>query len=340
MFSKLMNSYYYGKSGKGDYRKEDLPKNRWQLFWEMLRVRFSALCRVNVTVFAVWIPAMIVILMLINSIASSSDIVRMTDDASGVSYTALVYAPQTDEAGNTVSEGGSVALEGVVQMALLALIPCILITGPVQAGMAYVTRNWARDEHAFAWADFRDAVKENWKQALGISAITSVVPIVLYTCYRFYGQMVQQNVLFMVPQMLTMALGLVWYLSLVFMYPLMVSYQMSFRQLLRNGLMLAVARLPMTVGIRLVTLIPAAIAAAVMMFTGGWIYALMGLALYYVVMGFALVRFIHASFTNAVFDRYINSRIEGVEVNRGMAKEEEDDYTEEDEPEEETGRQA
>lgn len=30
-----MNSYYYGKSGKGDYTPDDLPKNRWQLFMEM-----------------------------------------------------------------------------------------------------------------------------------------------------------------------------------------------------------------------------------------------------------------------------------------------------------------
>ena len=57
MFGRLMNSFYYGKSGKGDYRKEDLPKNRWQLFWEMLRVRFSALLRLNLMYVVVWIPA-------------------------------------------------------------------------------------------------------------------------------------------------------------------------------------------------------------------------------------------------------------------------------------------
>ena len=51
MFSKLMNSYYYGKSGKGDYRREDLPKNRWQLFWEMLRIRFSGICRADLPAF-------------------------------------------------------------------------------------------------------------------------------------------------------------------------------------------------------------------------------------------------------------------------------------------------
>lgn len=35
-----MNRYFYGKSGQGDFEKEDLPQTRWQLFWEMLRVRF------------------------------------------------------------------------------------------------------------------------------------------------------------------------------------------------------------------------------------------------------------------------------------------------------------
>ena len=332
MFSRLMNSYYYGKSGKGDYRKDDLPKNRWQLFWEMLRIRFSGLCRLNLTVFAAWLPAMIVILLLFNAVLSASDIQVLKDEATGVSYSAFIYAAQVDDAGTEIAPASSAAVDGVLQMTFLLLIPCILITGPVQAGLAYVTRNWARDEHAFAWADFRDAVKENWKQGLGISAITSVIPYLMFTCYRFYGQMMNQSVFYMVPQMLTIALGVVWSLGLVFMYPLMVTYKLSFRQLLRNGLMLAVARLPMTVGVRLATLIPLAIAALVMLFTTGWIYAMLGLAIYYIVLGFAFVRFVHASFTNAVFDKYINSRIEGVEINRGLAKEEDDDYVDTDEP--------
>ena len=332
MFSRLMNSYYYGKSGKGDYRKDDLPKNRWQLFWEMLRIRLSSLCRLNLTAFLAWVPTMIVLLLLFNSILTVSSIETVTDEATGGSYTALVYEEQADENGNVLVSANTAPMDGVIQTTLLLLIPCILITGPVQAGMAYVTRNWARDEHAFPWADFRDAVKENWKQALGVSAITAVLPFVIYICYRFYGQMLGRSMVFIVPQMLTVCLGIIWYLGLVFMYPLMVSYRLTFGQLVRNGLMLAVARLPMTVGVRLVTLLPMAAAAVVMLFTSGWVYALMALAAYYVVLGFALVRFIHASFTNGVFDRYINSRIEGVAINRGLAKEEDMDFTDEDEP--------
>ena len=63
VFGKLMNSYYYGKSGKGDYRKEDLPTNRWQLFWEMLRVRLSGLMRLNLLYMICWLPAMLVLML-------------------------------------------------------------------------------------------------------------------------------------------------------------------------------------------------------------------------------------------------------------------------------------
>ena len=64
MFGKMMNSYYYGKSGKGDYRKEDLPKNRWQLFWEMLRIRFAGLMRLNLMYVVAWLPVILITLLL------------------------------------------------------------------------------------------------------------------------------------------------------------------------------------------------------------------------------------------------------------------------------------
>ena len=335
MFSRLMNSFYYGKSGKGDYRKEDLPKNRWQLFWEMLRIRLSGLCRINLMTCIAWIPTMVVIAMLLNGLVTASNITYVTDETTDTSSLTLIYDATVDEDGNTVSEASQIDFWGFIQIITLFLIPCILITGPVQAGLAYVTRNWARDEHAFPWADFRDAVKDNWKQALGISLITAVMPFILLVCYLFYGQMQSQSLFFMVPKMLTLVIGFVWWLGLVFMYPLMVTYKMKFSQLIKNGLLLAVARLPMTIGVRLCTLIPTVIALLVsVLISNGFLYAMMGLAGYYLLLGNSMTRFVYASFTNGVFDKYINSRIEGVEINRGLAKDEDDDITDEDEPDE------
>ena len=57
--------------------------------------------------------------------------------------------------------------------------------------------------------------------------------------------------------------------------------------------------------------------------------AIMILCGYYMLIGFSLSRFITASYTNAVFDRFINSRIEGARVNQGLKAPEDDEDEEE-----------
>ena len=332
MFGKIMNNYYYGKSGKGDFKKEDLPRNRWQLFWEMLRIRFSALCRLNLMTVAVWLPLIILIgycvVTTLNVVTISSQYASYleTGDAGELTEQQLAALGELNLDQWTVDMTRSLLFTFC-----LWAIPCIAITGPVQAGLAYVTRNWSRDEHAFIWSDFKDAVKENWKQGLGASVITSLMPIVVYIGYQYYGQQAQTSVLFMVPQMLIVVVSLVWALALVFMYPMMVTYKVTFGQLVKNSLIMAVGRLPQTVGIRLLMLVPAALCVLIFFFTGSAI-ALLALAFYYILIGYSLARFVCASYTNGVFDRFINSRMEGVQVNRGLASEEEDE--EEDEQDE------
>ena len=316
MFGKFMNNYYYGKSGKGDYQKDDLPRTRWQLFWEMLRVRFAGLFRLNIVSVIAWLPAMYVLIQLMSNlfnIAGVAQTVEMDPSAATPEQLELVQNLRP-------------LYNSVIMRSLLLLVPAIAITGPFQAGMAYVTRNWARDEHAFVWSDFKDALIGNWKQSLVISFITGLVPLIVYVGYQFYGDMGQQNMLFVVPQMLTAMLGLVWTLALVYFYPMMVTYKLNLRTLLRNAFLLSIGRLPQTAGARLVMLVPTLLALAVSWFIPAYtIYALMVLAGYYLLIGNALARFVYASLSNAVFDKFINTRLEGVQINRGLAKEEDID---------------
>ena len=53
----LMNNYFYGKQGKGDYTVADMPQNRLALFGEVLKVRWSGLFGVNLLYMVAWIPA-------------------------------------------------------------------------------------------------------------------------------------------------------------------------------------------------------------------------------------------------------------------------------------------
>ena len=310
MFGKMMNNFYYGKSGKGDFNKDDLPTNRWQLFWEMLRVRFSALIRLNLMYVVAWLPTMIVLMIGALSLTTG----MITEDGQVVE--------------NVVEQAQSILF-----FTLVLLIPCVTITGIVTPGVAYVTRNWSRDEHAFIWSDFKDAVKENWKQGIVLSLVTSLVPIIVYTCWNFYGSLAStQSAFMMVPQVLVLMVGVIWYLAITYMHPLIVSYKLKMKDVVRNGVLLAIARLPMSVGIRLLHCLPMVIGAGLVYFVSS-IYGILGLFAYYLIIGFSLSRFVTASYTNAVFDRFINSKIEGAVVNRGLNTEEDDD---EDEDEEET----
>ena len=302
MFSKWMNSFYYGKSGKGDYTPENLPTNRWQLFWEMLRVRLSALVRLNLMYVVPWLPTMIV--LMIGALSFLTSLNNMVDSGEMIAVGEL--------------------LGGVVAPTLLLLVPCITITGPFTSGVCYVTRNWARDEHAFIWSDFKDAVKENWKQSIVISFITSLVPLMLYVCWNFYGSMANDNAFMVVPQVLTMMIGLMWCLGVTYFHPLIVSYKLRMRDVIRNGLLLAVARLPMSIGLRLLHALPMIIGVVLMLFVSP-MYCMLGLFAYYLLIGFSLSRFVTASYTNAVFDKYINAKIEGAVVNRGLYVPDDDD---------------
>ena len=310
MFGKMMNNFYYGKSGKGDFNKDDLPTNRWQLFWEMLRVRFSALIRLNLMYVVAWLPTMIVIMIGAMSLLTGL----------------------TGEDGEMVENVMELA-QSILFSTLVLMIPCVTITGIVTPGVAYVTRNWSRDEHAFIWSDFKDAVKENWKQGIVLSLVTSLVPIIVYTCWNFYGSLAStQSAFMMVPQVLVLMVGVIWYLAITYMHPLIVSYKLKMKDVVRNGVLLAIARLPMSVGIRLLHCLPMVIGVGLAFFVSP-MYCILGLFAYYLIIGFSLSRFVTASYTNAVFDRFINSKIEGAVVNRGLNTEADDD---EDEDEEET----
>lgn len=312
MFGKLLNNFYYGKSGKGDYRRDDLPRNRWQLFWEMLRVRLSGLFRLNLMTALAFLPMIYVWVVMVNSLFSH--LVEVSDALNAGAQNAAQLTAQSPD-----------IVYGILFSGFVLLIPCIALTGPVQAGMALVTRNWARDEHAFVWSDFLDAVKDNWKQAQGVSAITGAMPLVMLVCYRFYGAMAASGgAFFLLPQILTLALGAVWMLAVTFAYPMMVTYKMGFGTLLRNSFLLALGRLPQVAGVRLAMLVPALLAALAGMYTPYLLYAFMALIGYYLIIGNALARYAYAAFTNAVFDRYINPRIPGAEVNRGLAPREEE----------------
>jgi uncharacterized membrane protein YesL len=340
MFKNLMNRYYYGKAGQADYTPDDLPATRWQLFWEMLRTHPMELVKLNLLQLVFWIPAILVLFLSINAAINQIQYMDMGDGVSIYNQMVEEERLQAQADGNEAAQPArekaevvSVAdtmrqLTSLVTMTLLLLAPCIAITGPGTAGVSYITRNWARSEHAFLWSDFKDAMKENWKQSIVVSLLTGLIPLLAWISWLYYGEASRTQPFMAIPQVVVAVAAGVWALCVTYMHPLIVSYRLKLKDVLRNALLLGIARLPMSLGIRLLHCVPAVIGIA-LFYLWNPIAGMFFLFFWYAIIGFALSRFITASFTNGVFDRYINSRIEGARVNRGMRDPEEDDEEEE-----------
>lgn len=292
----LMNNYFYGKQGQGDYTVANMPQNRRQLFGEVFKVRWSSLFGVNLLYMIIWIPAILWTLMNVAAILSMAQ------------------------------SGDTSELAGLINTWLLVMVPCIAITGPFDAGITYVLRNWARDEHSFVLSDFKDALKANWKQALGVSVIGGILPYLLYVCWTFYNGMLASSTMFVLPLALTLLVGVLWNLASMLMMPLLITYDLKFRDVLRNALLLTVAKLPWAVLIRLVTLALPILALAVsLLIPDAQSYALMITVLVYLAFMVAFNKLITVSYANWLCETYMNTRIDGARTNIGLRPENWDD---------------
>lgn len=295
-FGNLMNNYYYGKAGKGDYRISDMPQNRIQLFGAVWKVRWSSIFGVNLLYMLFWLPTFVWTIINV-SLLLTADTSLLGENASGLMMTYLI-----------------------------GLVPCIFITGPFTAGATYVMRNWARDEHSFVWSDFWDAVKANWKQALPVSLISGLMPLLMYVGWVFYGSLSSTSIIYIIPLCMMFLVFTLWKLSEMVIYTMMVTYDLSLKNLLRNALLLTFAKLPLAIGIKLLTWVVPAIFLLIMFAAeSAQIILMLILAFVYLLYLPGFNRLIIASYANALCEKYLNSKIEGAPTNIGLRPEDWDD---------------
>ena len=217
-------------------------------------------------------------------------------------------------------------VSGVVMTWLLILAPCVAITGPFNAGATYVLRNWARDEHSFIWSDFWDAVKGNWKQALAVSAVSGVMLPLVYVGTYFYMAQMRQSILFVMPFGLVLLVGMLWSLSTMVMYDMMVTYDLKLKDVIRNSLLLTMGRFPYALLFKLITLIVPILAFLVLWFVPTSLgYVVLVVSVLYMFYMLAFNKLVTVSYANWLCETFMNTRIEGAPTNIGLRPENWDD---------------
>lgn len=113
------------------------------------------------------------------------------------------------------------------------------LAGPATAGFTYIMRNFAREEHAFLWSDYKDTVKSNWKQALAAGLIQIVVSTLLVFAMAYYYQNSHKSYVFLLPLIFTTIVSLLFLFMQYYVYVLIVTFRLSLSQIYRNSLIFA-----------------------------------------------------------------------------------------------------
>ncbi len=241
--------FNYTKPGRG-VSKDDLDKTGIALYFDILGRRIGKIILLNVLFLVASIPAILI----------------------GYALSALILTYLSSFSGNAIVAG-----EASVMM-MIALTTLILVTGtgPASVAMSYVLRKFVNDTHAWAWSEFWDNLKSNFKQGILAYIINTVVISVLAFGFMFYFYLVK-GPLSVVLTGVIILIAIVFLMMQLYVYQIIASVKLKVKDVYRNAFLLSMGRLPMNVlalvitvlvicGFSYIVTIPASIAVIFLIF--------------------------------------------------------------------------
>lgn len=124
-------------------------------------------------------------------------------------------------------------------LSFLGLLPSVLLS-PFVAGLTFVCRNYAREEHAFILSDFVDAVKNNWKQFLVNGLVCYVFFILMSIAINFYSSQVQTNSILYLPLAICFILSFLFVCAQFYVPVMIITFDLGLSKIYKNALIFAI----------------------------------------------------------------------------------------------------
>ena len=198
----------YDKPGPG-VSKDEPPKAAPVRFFEILLRKFSKLVQINLIFM---IPTIIACVLMV-----------------------LIYFFPTHF---VIQISGITQIDGWATF--MVPLPLVFLS-PFCAGLTIVTRNFAREEHAFVWSDFWEAVKLNWKYFLLNGFLCYLAYTILGFSIIYYYNMAATEWLYYVPLWLCVVIGVVFLFAQYYLPVMFVTFDLKFTHAYKNALIFTVA---------------------------------------------------------------------------------------------------
>ncbi|MCL2057639.1 MAG: DUF624 domain-containing protein [Oscillospiraceae bacterium] len=213
----------YTKPGPG-VPKDAPPKSRLRLFFDVLLRKFWKIIQLNLLYTIFNIPGLIFLFI-----------------GTQFMFPEIMF--------------GDIEIDVYLRLMFGAFFICfpILCFGPAQAGMTFCLRNFAREEHAFLWSDFKEHGLKNLKESLLICMIDFGAFLLLCIAINFYGQLINQQRIWALFTFGVIALAFLLFAMMhLYIYPMLVTFHITVKQIYKNALIFATIRFIPNIGILLV----------------------------------------------------------------------------------------
>ena len=112
--------------------------------------------------------------------------------------------------------------------------------GPATASYAYIMREHANEQPCMLISDFFERFKLNFKQSVLIWLIDLVALYVFVVAMNFYGK-----IGFVILQYILWLIAIIYVMMHMYIYQMMITFDLSLKHILRNSFLLAMGKLPM-----------------------------------------------------------------------------------------------
>ena len=193
----------YAKPGPG-VSKDEPQKRRIIVFFEILGRKYWKLAQANLIFLAMCLVVFALVLLLNN----------------------LIF---------------NVTQNGVI-VNLVSFLPLSLLAFPI-TGLTYITRNFAREEHAFVLYDFFNTIKKNWKTCLLHGLVSFFVYYFAFFSFTFYRARSVESMFFLVPMVISIIVVILFTFMQYYVFTMFITFKLKYRHILKNALIFSIAGL-------------------------------------------------------------------------------------------------
>lgn len=127
----------------------------------------------------------------------------------------------------------------MINLVYVCLSLPIVTGGMASAGITNVTRNIARDKHSFGLSDFFETIRKNWKQALPVGIINTIVTgIIGLSVYIYFNSYIREettSTFNLVGLVISVLIAVLFSIMKFYIYTLMITFNFSIKTLYVNS---------------------------------------------------------------------------------------------------------